>query len=326
MASRSRSARWACLSGVLWVSSVGAFSCTSPLRAQDAHYWTAQFGPRASLLGGAVIGAVRDVSASFYNPGGLALADSLGFAFSISVLERRRTTIEGGINSGDNLSNDAIGLAPSMIGGALQGPERADHVVAYSFITRERTSNSISTLRTAAPSGFEAFGSQATLEREVTERWGGLSWAYPLGPRLGVGATGFVSVRSGERNVRVVVAGSREREGLVSTRRRDFDYEQFSFIGKLGALLEYPSFGLGFTLTMPSLRIAGDGRILYADVDVRDETGGPAPILAATDQRGLRAEHRRPLSVGAGGRFTGPPASPRRSSRRALCAGSSSGR
>ncbi len=35
-------------------------------KAQDAHYWTAQFGPRASLLGGAVIGSISDVSGTFY--------------------------------------------------------------------------------------------------------------------------------------------------------------------------------------------------------------------------------------------------------------------
>ena len=74
-----------------------ALSLASPLGAQDAHYWTVQYGPRASLLGGAVIGAVGDVSAAFYNPGGLALVDSLGFAFSINVLEHRSTTAQGGV-------------------------------------------------------------------------------------------------------------------------------------------------------------------------------------------------------------------------------------
>ena len=56
-----------------------------PLHAPDAHYWTVKYGPRATLLGGAVIGSVNDVSASFYNPGGLAMADSLGFAISLSA-------------------------------------------------------------------------------------------------------------------------------------------------------------------------------------------------------------------------------------------------
>jgi len=36
--------------------------------AQDTNYWTAKYGTRAILLGGAVIGAPVDLSATFYNP------------------------------------------------------------------------------------------------------------------------------------------------------------------------------------------------------------------------------------------------------------------
>jgi len=39
--------------------------------AQDSHFWTRQYGSRSALLGGAVVGGVRDSSAAYYNPGGL---------------------------------------------------------------------------------------------------------------------------------------------------------------------------------------------------------------------------------------------------------------
>jgi hypothetical protein len=64
--------------------------------AQDAHYWTLQYGPKSSLLGGAVIGSVNDVSATFYNPGALALAEDLAFAVSADVFEFSSVTLEGG--------------------------------------------------------------------------------------------------------------------------------------------------------------------------------------------------------------------------------------
>jgi hypothetical protein len=43
--------------------------------AQDTHYWTYQYGTRAVLLGGTVIGSVLDISGIYYNPGGLSLLD-----------------------------------------------------------------------------------------------------------------------------------------------------------------------------------------------------------------------------------------------------------
>ena len=46
-----------------------------PLFAQDANYWTNQYGTRSTLLGGAVVGSVLDLSGTYYNPGGLGLID-----------------------------------------------------------------------------------------------------------------------------------------------------------------------------------------------------------------------------------------------------------
>jgi hypothetical protein len=63
-------------------------------RAQDSNYWTDQYGPRASLLAGAVIGSVDDVSGTFYNPGSLVLAESLPFALSASVYEYEKILLE----------------------------------------------------------------------------------------------------------------------------------------------------------------------------------------------------------------------------------------
>ncbi len=60
---------------------------TVPVVAQDAHYWTNQFGPKASLLGGAVIGSVDDISGTYYNPGALSIGTDLSFAVSANVLE-----------------------------------------------------------------------------------------------------------------------------------------------------------------------------------------------------------------------------------------------
>jgi len=36
--------------------------------AQENNYWSIQYGTRSTLLGGAVIGSVSDLSATFYNP------------------------------------------------------------------------------------------------------------------------------------------------------------------------------------------------------------------------------------------------------------------
>ena len=58
-----------------------------PLTAQDYHYWTQQFGSRPALMGGAVVGGVRDNSAVYYNPGALAQMDSLTVSVSANAYQ-----------------------------------------------------------------------------------------------------------------------------------------------------------------------------------------------------------------------------------------------
>ena len=44
---------------------VSLLGLAAPGLAQDSHYWTNQYGSRATLLGGAVIGGVLDLSVTY---------------------------------------------------------------------------------------------------------------------------------------------------------------------------------------------------------------------------------------------------------------------
>jgi len=276
-----------------------------PARAQDSHYWTVQYGPRAALLGGAVIGSVNDVSAAYYNPGGLAIADSLGFALSISVFEHSSTNAESARN-GDERSTSRTGVGPSMLGGAIKGPDDGRHVFAYSLITRQRLRNNISGVTTTAPAGYETLVGQVSLNRDASERWIGLSWAHAIRPHLGIGATAFVSMRFDSRILHVDVTGIRGGEGITASSVREFDYEHYAVIPKFGALLDYPSFAAGLTVTAPSSTVYSAGDVRYSDIRALDPSGGAPPVIAVTNPDGLDAKHKRPFSVGLGLR-AGPP-------------------
>ena len=52
---------------------------STQLFTQENNYWNIQYGTRSTLLGGAVIGSVSDLSATFYNPGAIALFPDVKF-------------------------------------------------------------------------------------------------------------------------------------------------------------------------------------------------------------------------------------------------------
>jgi hypothetical protein len=55
--------------------------------AQDSHYWYDQYGTRANLLGGCTVGSVRDLSATYYNPGSLAMNDEPALLLTSDAIE-----------------------------------------------------------------------------------------------------------------------------------------------------------------------------------------------------------------------------------------------
>ena len=67
--------------------------CSASLVAQDAHYWTNQYGTQSWLLGGAVVGSTTDLSSTFYNPGSLALYPDTSAVQSAVTLNWTRSTI-----------------------------------------------------------------------------------------------------------------------------------------------------------------------------------------------------------------------------------------
>ena len=111
---------------------------TAVASAQDAHYWTDQFGNRARLLGGAVVGSARDLSATYYNPGGLALVPTAEILLAGNVLNYTRYDAITGPQQ-QKLSSSTFGLSPSLFAGEVPSNVVGNNRVAYSFLTRQET-------------------------------------------------------------------------------------------------------------------------------------------------------------------------------------------
>ena len=192
--------------------------------AQDAHYWTLQYGPKSSLLGGAVIGAVDDVSATYYNPGALSQAASLAFAVSTNVFEISGVKLEDGGGEGVDLGTSSSGLRPSMLAGTITNKLFGKGILAYSAITRARGTQDLEGILTVsreAASGFE-FKDVAGLTRfegEFSDFWGGLTYSQLVGSHIGLGVTWYGALRSQRRRMESISEGIRPSSNSALTMR-----------------------------------------------------------------------------------------------------------
>jgi hypothetical protein len=282
----------------------------SALRAQDFHYWSHQYGTRSNLLGGVVVGSVVDISASYYNPGALALIDSPDLFATSRVIEASNMTVSGAGNINVGLDDLQFTVAPGFFGGMLPFKFLGRHVLGYSFFTRHRFRSTLGTIQVGTedlldpPPGLEDLFAEVRLGSDLDESWFGLTWAAPLGSKFGVGVSNYVATRSRSSETLGFVEGfSAAGVAATSIQDRRFSYWTYDLLWKIGIAWEWQGWSLGLTLTTPRINLFGSGEyVVNATVfgqDI-DQDGSEDPVFVADHQQKLSVDYRSPPSLALG--------------------------
>src|SRR5512145_3291895 len=122
-------------SAVLLTTLVLAAAMAPCAAAQDAHYWTYGYGPIGQLTEGTLVGGVSDLSATFYNPGALALIERPRFLVGLTSVELANIDVPGAAGEGLNVDQLVFDIVPSMLAGHVGSHEGPDHF-AFAFLSR----------------------------------------------------------------------------------------------------------------------------------------------------------------------------------------------
>jgi hypothetical protein len=278
-----------------------------PASAQDTHYWSIQYGPVGQLVGGQLIGGVPDLSATFYNPGALALRNESAYLLSTESVqwEKLTTQSEPGLRVLDT-SSSRFGAAPSLLAGAL--PMRwlgEDTALAWSFLTRQKLDVRLGQRLTDPLGAGLRSAAESFLDTDAEEDWGGLTIARPLSPSLGLGVTWY-GVYRGQRTRRELslAAVAPDSATLNAFGVTDAEFSHYAMLLKLGLAWQSPSWNAGLSITTPSLGLFGSGKTAYtlsiSGVDANGDSRPDAPILATNEQEDLESEYHSPWAVGLG--------------------------
>jgi len=284
------------------------FALAAPARAQDAHYWTNQYGTRSELVGGLVVGSFLDLSATFYNPGAVAFVSEPRLVLATDAWEYQVFDFDYVAPEGLDLGTGRLRPAPSIF--AVQIPTKAEkHRFAFSVITRhsfeaDAQATRIPTVEQIADSGLGVASSiEAGLTSRLGEGWIGLSWAHLLGERVGIGATTYIAARGqfGRRQSFVQTVDS-VGAGLSLRTNREFSYWNVRVLWKAGVALNLRPFSMGLTVTTPGISVLGNGRVLTNEgitgIDPND--GTTVNELVADFQDNIGSKYKSPPSVALG--------------------------
>jgi hypothetical protein len=287
---------------------VAALFAASPAAGQDSQYWTEEFGNRARLLGGAVVGNAVDMSATFYNPGGLAMVDKPEILLAGTVLQYERFTLKRPQGLQVDFVSSRFGSVPSLFAGEIgHKPEKRDRF-AYSFLTRQpfefRTSSRLSLTPgdVGLPGNLTLLSGDFRTDQNLSEYWVGGTWARRMSDRYAIGATPFIAVRNHRFRSQELVEGLADTAAFVFDRASDFTYQHWRLLAKIGIAWDLDPWRLGAALTTPSVGIWGSGDVSYDRVFVSQVNPGgpPPPEVTSNTQEGLDADFQSPLSIALG--------------------------
>jgi hypothetical protein len=291
----------------------GCLALTPLLRPQDSHYWTNQYGTRATLLGGAVIGSVLDLSGTYYNPGGMILIEDTQTLLAANVFQYPRVSISGAERDAVGGKSSNLGLGPTIIAGTFRFRGLRKHWFGYSYLMRQMVKIGVSVSSTGsrdilpgAP-GAEDYVSQFRADEKLVEPWFGLTWSFKARRDIGVGVTQYLALRSHKAFKQSLFEALDAGGGVaLDLGARDYHYQNVRILWKIGAAFDFERITVGLTLTTPSLHIYGEGASgidsTLAGLDV-DGDGVPDDFLAANYQSQRPSTYRTPLSVAAGVTF-----------------------
>ena len=259
----------ATLCGLVLAASSGA--------AQDSHYWDREYGTTSELLGGTVVGSVRDLSATFYNPGALALAKDPRFILSLETLELSSITLPRAAGDTLNLTQTSLASSPGIFAGSF-GASEAKNRWAYSLITRQNFDMSLRqrTSDPFDPAPTEPLTAQFIARgQKMTEFWVGVSWARRLGSTVGLGATGYLATRSQSADALYTAEsfGPAADQASAINLRNEYSYVHFRLVAKVGLAWEIGRWRLGASVETPSVgllgwgELGGNASVINVDVD-----------------------------------------------------------
>ena len=267
--------------------------------AQDSQYWTVQYGPVAELLGGVVVGSTRDLSATFYNPGALALAKDPSLLASVESFEA--TWLSG---TSDSLFTDyqasSLGPSPSLFAFALPRSWTGSHTIAISSLTRQDFDLRVDEWQ-VAPQG----GAESLFDQSLNENWFGLSWSHGVGEQTGLGLTTYVVYR-GQRTRREISgqAALSPTAGGAGLLVEDFEFADYRVLWKAGFSTQRENWDLGLNVTTQSVPLFGSGSASYTRSSVgADLGGGPTVSVTVQHQDDLGSTFQSPWSVALGGAY-----------------------
>ncbi|WP_420580319.1 hypothetical protein [Reichenbachiella sp.] len=289
--------------------------------AQDAHYWTEQYGNKSTLMSGSVVGSVDDLGAMYYNPARLALQDDPTFLISAKAYQNVSLKVKDGVGQAD-LGSSVFGSAPTLAAGSfnLDSVEFLSffhgHKFAYGFLSRTNMDYTLNLSQVEtldfndAWIGEETYLSDVNWNKRITEEWMGLTWAIPLDDKKKwtVGLSQFLAIHSMSAKYSQNIVAKEDGSGCIECEvvtyemTRDRSITSYGYVAKIGLNYSSRLLEIGLTYTTPKASLNGKGDTYYRQIltNYNNSSSDHSNLAEIGWGDAQSATHKAPMSAALG--------------------------
>ncbi len=289
--------------------------CFLATKAQDTHYSTVQFGTRSALMGGAVLGNVKDNTAVFYNPAGMGFIDTSTLSVNGNAYQIENMRIYNALGQKKDLKSSSLGAIPLFVGGMFSKPQSKFKIgysimstVSFGFKSTARIDDFAPIVADTESPGPEEFIGQASIDTKLSELSFGIAGGYRLNEHWSIGLTNLFNVRSLSTNKATYGRFFLNQPGsplVAASFVRNADYFNVRYVAKIGINYQAKNFSAGLTINTPSLNMFGSGTIAADVIGTNILYKGSRTSLLANDrQEKLKSTYKSPVSVTGGVNFS----------------------
>lgn len=287
-------------------------------QAQDAGYWSSNYGPGGFFTPGAVIANNGDSGVLFVNPALLAFSPKSTATLSANVYHLESTKIRDGAGTGKDLKSLAPGIIPQMIGGTIAFKGKRPFSIGYALIhssginfkASQRQDKQFNVLDDSYSPGPEFYVGETILQNTATGTSGLLSAGIRLNEKLAAGISfegmSYRQYLTNNYNSRALI-----NQGILDTAfpmvgvssNYVASFTDISLRIKAGVAYDAGPHHFGLTLTLPAVHLWGNATIV-SDMVVSNLKLDPVlpqiSLLASSRQEHLSTRLKTPLSLALG--------------------------
>lgn len=280
--------------------------------AQDTHYWTHQYGTRSVLMGGAVVGGIKNNTAIFYNPASLGFIDTASLSINANAYQSENITVENALGEQKDFKSSYLASVPLLVGGMFRSGKEHKLKIAYglvspvdfSFNATARIDNYEEIVGDPESPGAEEFIAQSGISSKLKETIAAIGLGRRINEHWSIGLSNFFVVRT-QQFSRTQYARAYLNDAantLVSSSFvRNVSFYNVRYVAKLGITYEKENFSAGMSVSAPSLNFLGNGSIAVDLIGNNVKAGDERIDFLGNDrQEKLKSTYKSPFTISAG--------------------------